>query len=107
MTKAPAAHAMPSCPAQRPMLPMPAYWDTLSSGLVPIMITSARLAPGGLGMEFTYTVTATHGGYKRGTLIDNPSSFFIIPRSAARRGKYSTKILPHDWRKILNMEAQP
>lgn len=78
------------------------YYDTVESGLIPVKVLSVTapaekprfdLGRGAARVSITVRaqVTADHGAYKKGMLIDD-NSVGIVPRGAIRQHQYSTTI---------------
>jgi hypothetical protein len=82
---------------------MLAYIDSFA-GLVPCRVTDVRDVRdpvlSTIYRQVTATVTADRGAYKRGEIV-SLASHTIVPRTAVRRRKYSTRILPFHWEKTV------
>ncbi len=82
-----------------------AYLDTVSSGLVPCMVTSADLDCFG-GVEWLHVkVTAPRPGYARGETL-RTSPCFTVPRSAVmpftKRHPCWRQISPYSWATLIS-----
>ena len=81
---------------------IPAYLDTISSGLIACKVVGATRAD--YGMTLIVKVTARRAGpYAPGELLERCSTHFTVPRHAVRKFRSSPfrKILPYQWEPLL------
>jgi hypothetical protein len=73
-----------------------AYYDTTFSGLVPVRVVSVSRSEIPTGFYVVKAkVTEDHAAWRKGDEVES-SSRWIVPRSAIKRRKYSTSILPYE-----------
>ena len=84
---------------------MLAFYDSLTSGLVPVRVTAIRRVPENQwppaavpvgDLEFTLQVTAQRGCYDRGHVI-TAGRRTTSPRDSVRRLRLGTRVLAYSW----------